>query len=132
MARRPRRAGGHRGDRPDGCSVRRRAGTHGRSAAPAVGDGVFPTVDEAVRAAADAQRRVFHRLLQRHGRGALTAWQERNEAVVRRAAQWDQALTEGTATMVYRFDHDVRHEEHVRIEGETLYIEGLPPIALLD
>jgi hypothetical protein len=33
---------------------------------------------------------------------------------------------------VYRFDHDVRGAEHVRIDDETLHIEGLPPISLLD
>jgi acetoacetyl-[acyl-carrier protein] synthase len=71
-------------------------------------------------------------LEQRHGAGAVTAWRRRNEAVEQRASQWDLALTEGTAEIVYRFDHDVRGAEHVRIDNETLHIEGLPPIPLLD
>jgi acetoacetyl-[acyl-carrier protein] synthase len=71
-------------------------------------------------------------LEQRHGGGALTAWRQRNAAVMQRAAEWDRALTAGTAEIVYRFDHEVRGEEHVRIENETLYIEGLAPISLLD
>ena len=75
---------------------------------------------------------VLDRLEQRHGGAVLDAWRQRNEAVVRRSGQWDQALTNGTAEIVYRFDHEVRSEEHVRIEGDALHIEGLPPIALLD
>jgi len=75
---------------------------------------------------------MLDRLEQRHGGAALAAWRKRNEAVVRRSGQWDQALTDGTAEIVYRFDHEVRSEEHVRIEGDVLHIEGLPPIALLD
>ena len=72
------------------------------------------------------------RLGQRHGTAALGAWRERNEAVTHQAGEWDRALTGGTAEIVYRFDHQVRSEDHVRIEGETLHIEGLPPISLLD
>jgi acetoacetyl-[acyl-carrier protein] synthase len=75
---------------------------------------------------------LLDRLAQRHGAAVLDAWRQRNEAVVRRSEQWDQALTNGTAEIVYRFDHEVRSEEHVRIEGDALHIEGLPPIALLD
>jgi acetoacetyl-[acyl-carrier protein] synthase len=75
---------------------------------------------------------LLDRLAQRHGAAVLDAWRQRNEAVVRRSEQWDQALTNGTAEIVYRFDHEVRSEDHVRIEGDILHIEGLPPIALLD
>jgi acetoacetyl-[acyl-carrier protein] synthase len=69
---------------------------------------------------------------QRHGDRARSAWSQRNEAVVEAAAEWDRAMTEGTAPIVYRFDHEVRTEAHVRIEGGNLYIEGLAPISLLD
>jgi len=69
---------------------------------------------------------------QRHGDRALSAWRRRNEAVVEGAARWDLALTEGTAEIVYRFDHEVRSEEHVRIENGAIYIEGMAPISLLD
>lgn len=71
-------------------------------------------------------------LEQRHGGAALSAWRERNEAVVEAAAEWDRAMSEGTASIVYRFDHEVRSEAHVRIEDGKLYIEGLAPISLLD
>ena len=74
----------------------------------------------------------LQRLEQRHDRRALAAWRQRNEAVVQKAAEWDRALTEGTAEIVYRFDHEVRSEEHVRIEKELLHIEGLAPISLVD
>jgi acetoacetyl-[acyl-carrier protein] synthase len=68
----------------------------------------------------------------RHGSDALTAWRQRNEAVVEAANDWDRALTAGSATIVYRFDHEVRSEEHVRIRDGKLHIEGLAPISLLD
>jgi len=71
-------------------------------------------------------------LERRHGSAALATWRRGNEPVVQQARQWDRALTEGTAEIVYRFDHHVRSEEHVRIEGETMYIAGMPPISLLD
>jgi len=71
-------------------------------------------------------------LEQRHGERAVSAWRRRNAAVGDSAAAWDRAMTEGTATIVYRFDHEVRSEEHVRIEDGKLLIEGLPPISLLD
>ncbi len=68
----------------------------------------------------------------RHGSAALAGWQRHNESVVERAGKWDRALTEGTAKIVYRFDHEVRSEEHVTIDGETMHIAGLPPISLVD
>jgi acetoacetyl-[acyl-carrier protein] synthase len=71
-------------------------------------------------------------LEQRHGGHAIAEWRRRNDAVVEAAADWDRAMTEGTAQVVYRFDHRVRSEEHVRIEDGKLYIEGLAPISLLD
>jgi acetoacetyl-[acyl-carrier protein] synthase len=74
----------------------------------------------------------LQRLEQRHDRRALTAWRQRNEGVVEKAAEWDGALTEGTAKIVYRFDHEVRSEEHVRIANGTMHIEGLAPISLVD
>jgi len=69
---------------------------------------------------------------QRYDDRTLAAWRQRNEAVVQKAAAWDHALSEGTAQLVYRFDHEVRSEQHVRIENDTIYIEGLAPISLLD
>jgi acetoacetyl-[acyl-carrier protein] synthase len=71
-------------------------------------------------------------LEQRHGSAALADWRRRNEAVERQSAAWDRDLTDGKAQIVYRFDHEVRSEEHVRIDDGTMHIEGLPPITLLD
>ncbi len=68
----------------------------------------------------------------RHGGAALTKWRHRNEAPSRQAEKWDRDLTHGTAEIVYRFDHEVRNEGHVRIEDGTMYIEGLAPIRLVD
>jgi acetoacetyl-[acyl-carrier protein] synthase len=71
-------------------------------------------------------------LERRHGSAAITGWRRHNDAVVDRAGKWDQAMTEGTAKIVYRFDHEVRSEEHVTIEDETMHIAGLPSISLVD
>ena len=71
-------------------------------------------------------------LERRHGSRALGAWRQRNEATVAAAAEWDRAMTDGTAKIVYRYDHEVRSEAHVRIENGRLHIEGLAPIPLLD
>jgi acetoacetyl-[acyl-carrier protein] synthase len=77
-------------------------------------------------------RVVLDKLQRLHGAAALANWRRRNEAVVQQAGRWDRALTEGTAEIVYRFDHEVRTEDHVRIDGDVMHIEGLPPISLLD
>ncbi len=71
-------------------------------------------------------------LEQRHDGRTLAAWRQRSESVAHQAAEWDRGLTAGTARIVYRFDHEVRSEKHVRIEGKMMYIEGLAPISLLD
>jgi len=75
---------------------------------------------------------VMRWLERRHGSAAITGWRRHNDAVVEKADKWDQAMTEGTAKIVYRFDHEVRSEEHVTIEDETMHIAGLPPISLVD
>lgn len=69
---------------------------------------------------------------QRHDDRKLETWRQRNDAVIQNAAAWNRALTEGSAEFIYRFDHEVRGGEHVRIEGDTMYVEGLAPISLLD
>ena len=78
-------------------------------------------------------RRVAERwLTARHGAAAITDWRSRNEAVAAAAADWDRSMTEGTARITYLVDNGVRSEEHVRVEGDIMYIEGLPPISLVD
>ncbi|MFO1394098.1 MAG: beta-ketoacyl synthase [Steroidobacteraceae bacterium] len=71
-------------------------------------------------------------LTRKHGREALAQWRDRNAPVVEASSRWDRELTEGTARITYLVDNGVRSEEHVRIEGDTLRIEGLAPIPLLD
>ena len=78
-------------------------------------------------------RRVAERwLTARHGAAAITDWRSRNEAVAAAADAWDRAMTAGTAPITYLVDNGVRSEEHVRVEGDVMYIEGLPPISLVD
>jgi hypothetical protein len=71
-------------------------------------------------------------LEQRHGGSALSARRQRSETVVKAATAWDRAMTDGTAKIVYRFDHEFRGTEHVRIEDGKLLIGCLAPIFLLD
>jgi acetoacetyl-[acyl-carrier protein] synthase len=75
---------------------------------------------------------VMELLEKRHGSAALATWRRLNEPVADSAGNWDRALSNGTAEIVYRFDYEVRSEEHVRIEDATMHIEGLPPISLVD
>ena len=78
-------------------------------------------------------RRVAERwLAARHGAAAINAWRSRNESVAAAAGAWDRAMTAGTARITYLVDNGVRSEEHVRVEGDIMYIEGLPPISLVD
>ena len=71
-------------------------------------------------------------LAARHGAAAINAWRSRNESVAAAAGAWDRAMTAGTARITYLVDNGVRSEEHVRVEGDIMYIEGLPPISLVD
>jgi acetoacetyl-[acyl-carrier protein] synthase len=71
-------------------------------------------------------------LERRHGTAAIASWHRHNHLVAEKAGKWDDAMTEGTAKVVYRFDHEVRGDEHVTIDGETMHIAGLSPISLVD
>ena len=70
-------------------------------------------------------------LLAQHAETAqLGAWREHREETRQRAAAWDASLTAGNFEMIYDFDHNVRHGEHVRIEDGQLLIDGIAPIPL--
>jgi aldehyde dehydrogenase len=78
------------------------------AAAPAVGDGVFATVDEAVRAAAGAQQRVAAMSLEDRGRivGIIRRLCEEN------APEW--ARMELDETKLGRLDHKIEKLKNVR------------------
>jgi acetoacetyl-[acyl-carrier protein] synthase len=74
---------------------------------------------------------VVERLLEKKlGAAAVTGWRHRVEETRERAEAYDQAASEGRFQIVYRFDHEVRHDEHVRIDAESVTIQGYRPIPI--
>lgn len=82
--------------------------------------------------AAVLSSQVTTRLLQKkHGAGAITAWQKRAEVVRERSLAYDSAASAGSAEVIYRFDHQVRDEQHIHIDDREIVIDGLArPISL--
>ncbi len=66
------------------------------------------------------------------GSVAMSTWEDRHQEVAHRISDWDLAQTEGRAEFIYRYNHEVRDGSHVQLDENTLRIEGLPAIALLD
>ena len=60
----------------------------------------------------------------------LHKWQDKNEAVRERARAWDLDSTAGRNETIYRFDHEVRHDEHIEIDENAVHIEGVGSIDL--
>jgi hypothetical protein len=61
---------------------------------------------------------------------AVRAWRRRVEATRESANAWDQAASAGELRVVYKFDHEVRDERHVRVEKDRVEIEGYGSIRL--
>jgi acetoacetyl-[acyl-carrier protein] synthase len=67
----------------------------------------------------------------RHGTKVLTAWRHKREQTRARSASHDAAASAGEFSSVYRFDHDVRHDEHVHITPDAVTVDGYEqPISL--
>jgi acetoacetyl-[acyl-carrier protein] synthase len=70
-------------------------------------------------------------LARRHGADALRAWQDSNEKVRQRTADYDEAARRGSAEVIYRFDHNVLDASAFSISREQLQVNGhTHPIAL--
>ena len=73
------------------------------------------------------------RLLEKkHGSGVMDTWRGKVEATRERARAYDEAASAGTAATTYRFDHQVRDDEHVHIDTSELRIDGYAKPVSLD
>lgn len=60
----------------------------------------------------------------RHGKAALTTWQQREEDVAAQAADYDRKASSGESEVVYRFDHNVLSGHEVEFDACELRIPG--------
>lgn len=67
---------------------------------------------------------VQNMLERRHGKAAVSGWQQRNEAVRETAAAYDRAATAGTAKPLYLFDHGVLDGSDLDYDGERVRVPG--------
>jgi acetoacetyl-[acyl-carrier protein] synthase len=68
---------------------------------------------------------VTERLLeQKHGSRQMQAWREQVQATREQAAAYDRAATAGNITALYRYDHDVRGDEHIYLARDAIRVEG--------
>lgn len=73
---------------------------------------------------------VERQLEEAHGPSAISGWRRRLEATRERAAEHDRAAAAGEPRVIYKFDHEVRDERHVRVAKDRLEIEGYGSIRL--
>lgn len=60
----------------------------------------------------------------RHGKAALTTWQQREEGVAAQAADYDRKASSGESEVIYRFDHNVLSGREVEFDACELRIPG--------
>ncbi|MBC55050.1 MAG: beta-ketoacyl synthase [Gammaproteobacteria bacterium] len=70
-------------------------------------------------------------LARRHGAEAVRNWQGKNEKVQESAAGYDEAARRNSATVIYRFDHNVLDSRAFSISREQIQVNGhTHPISL--
>ncbi len=68
---------------------------------------------------------IVQRMLnKRHGAKAMSGWQQRNEAVRERAAQYDAAACSGDLKTIYKFDHHVLSADQLNLSGDSITVPG--------
>ncbi|WP_211824035.1 beta-ketoacyl synthase [Kistimonas asteriae] len=67
-----------------------------------------------------APHRVQCMLEKRHGQSAMTAWHQRNEAVVEAVAAYEQGMCAGTVSPLYRFGENVITDSDIRLSREQV------------
>jgi acetoacetyl-[acyl-carrier protein] synthase len=63
-------------------------------------------------------------LEKRHGGGAISAWQSRNETVADAAASYEANALAGQARPIYKFDHNVMSQDDVNLSSESVSFAG--------
>lgn len=71
-------------------------------------------------------------LVAKHGQGVVDTWRPKSEATADKAKAYDQEATSGNHNVIYKFDHNVRDENHVHIDEQSMTIDGYhSPISLV-
>jgi acetoacetyl-[acyl-carrier protein] synthase len=63
-------------------------------------------------------------LMNKHGAKKISAWQKKCEKTIEAAAEYDQRSSKVIEAVTYKFDHQVRTSEHIRITPEAISIDG--------
>lgn len=63
-------------------------------------------------------------LAARHGKAAISAWQQREDAVAAQAADYDRRACSGESEVIYRFDNNVLSGNELELSDTALRIPG--------
>jgi acetoacetyl-[acyl-carrier protein] synthase len=63
-------------------------------------------------------------LMNKHGAKKITTWQTKREETIEAAATYDQRASKTIESAIYKFDHNVRTSEHIKITRDAVSIEG--------
>jgi len=71
-------------------------------------------------------------LTKKHGQSIVNEWKLRSEKTAEKASEYDAAALKGEHNVVYKFDHNVRDEQHVSMTDKELHVEGYEHAISLD
>jgi acetoacetyl-[acyl-carrier protein] synthase len=60
----------------------------------------------------------------KHGARKINTWQTKREATIEAAASYDQRASKIIESATYKFDHNVRTSEHIKITPDAVSIDG--------
>jgi acetoacetyl-[acyl-carrier protein] synthase len=63
-------------------------------------------------------------LINKHGAKKISTWQTKREKAIAAAASYDQRAAKVIESAIYKFDHNVRTSEHIKITPDAVSIEG--------
>ena len=63
-------------------------------------------------------------LMNKHGTKKIHAWEKKRQATIEAADAFDQCASQAIESVTYKFDHDVRTREHIKITPDAVSIEG--------
>jgi acetoacetyl-[acyl-carrier protein] synthase len=63
-------------------------------------------------------------LMNKHGAKKISTWQTTREKTIEAAASYDQRASKVIESAIYKFDHNVRTSEHIKITPDAVSIEG--------
>ncbi len=70
-------------------------------------------------------------LAKKHGAQAMAKWRDKVEHTRAQAQAYDREATAGKIETIYRFDHDVRDDQHIHLSRDELRVDGYQqPISL--